>query len=191
MLVPILLSLFWALCSTHLIQPWFWRNIFIRKDIWGNEENIGYIQANIGSNLLDIIFKQVWLFCFVFSMSLIAYLKLGFSWGYGSCVPLVLTLVANIILLKNIWTAFRKIKYCVLSIVCVLLIILTIIDFSISSMPTEPPEPQISEVSFSDEIERVIPEFKLTSIVPIEELRIHFKADSCSIPISYSENVSF
>lgn len=109
MLVPILLSLLWAICSTVLVLPWFWKGIIKRKTIIGNEEYRGFSDSE--GKLRVSIFSQIVFACISFSISLILYLEANVRYNfYGAIGPILLVLVFQLITVWDGWNEKRKLK---------------------------------------------------------------------------------
>ena len=87
MLRIILLSLVWALCSTCLVRPWFWKGVK-HKDLFNNNgEKIGFDNYNWKTNLAI----EIACFGVVFFISMLLYAVTGVRQNlYGSFLLIML-----------------------------------------------------------------------------------------------------
>ena len=60
LVVIILLSIVWALCSTVFVLPWFWKSLIKRKTIVGNKEYRGIDEGkkSLRDFLSDFCFRS-------------------------------------------------------------------------------------------------------------------------------------
>lgn len=129
MLLPILLSLFWAVCSTILIQPWFWKGIIKRKTLIGDENNRGF-SNNEKHDYRDSILLQVFFFIVTFGMSLLMYLGAYTRYNlYGSIIPILLVLSFQCITIMIGYNSLIKIKSCIIGVIAVIYLFFSFVDY--------------------------------------------------------------
>lgn len=116
MLRIILLSLFWALCSTCLVRPWFWKKIK-HKDLFNNcGKKIG-IDNDGWKN--DLKIKIVYCFVVMLLISMFLYAVIGVRQNlYGSFI-----LIMYCFVFQCLWSYEGNVK-------CTNILILTAIVFS-------------------------------------------------------------
>src|SRR5699024_2379650 len=104
MLRIILLSLVWALCSTCLVRPWFWKGVK-HKDLFNTDgKKIGFGNNNWKINLaIEII-----CFCVMFFASMLGYAVDGANL-YGS-FPLIMLCF----LFQCFWSYQGKVRYTIM-----------------------------------------------------------------------------
>lgn len=83
MLRIILLSLFWAVCSTCLVRPWFWKGVK-EKDLYNHSEKTGF------SYSWDELYIEVVCFIVVFLVSIFCYLLLGCRLSLLGSLPMII-----------------------------------------------------------------------------------------------------
>lgn len=131
MLVPILLSLLWAICSTVLVLPWFWKGLIKRKTIIGNEEYRGFNNTEKNSLKISIICQIVFA-CITFCVSSLIYLVGMVQYNfYGAIVPILLVLFFQFVIIWDGWNSNRKLKSLI-----VLAIALVCLFFSLTDLIT-------------------------------------------------------
>ena len=124
LVVIILLSIVWALCSTVFVLPWFWKSLIKRKTIVGNKEYRGIDEGK--KSLRDFIFYQIFAFGVTFISSLMLYKDACVTFTLiGAVVPFCLVCVFQIITIGIGWNDKRNIKYGILSVVAGLLIVIS------------------------------------------------------------------
>ena len=110
MLVSILLSIVWGICSTVLILPWFWKSLIKRKTIVGDKDNRGISEED--GKLFDFIFSQIFFFGVTCIVSLIMYMTVCVTRTLiGAVVPIVFILFFQMITVSMGWNEKRNIKY--------------------------------------------------------------------------------
>lgn len=127
MLVSILLSIFWALCSTVLVLPWFWKSLIRRKTIVGNKEYRGIDEGK--KNLRDFILYQIFAFGVTFFSSWTLYKDAGVTRTLiGAVVPFCLVCVFQVITMSIGWNNNVELKSRIIGVAAVLLIIVSAIN---------------------------------------------------------------
>ena len=118
MLRIILLSLVWALCSTCLVRPWFWKGVK-HKDLFNTDgKKIGFGNNNWKINLaIEII-----CFCVMFFASMLGYAVAGANL-YGS-FPLIMLCY----LFQCFWSYQGKVRYTIMLTVAMISALLWIQD---------------------------------------------------------------
>ncbi len=179
MLVSIVLSLLWAVCSTVLIQPWFWKGLIKRKTLIGDNQNRGWIdtkQQFRGSIIMQIVFG-----CFTLIVSLLCYLLLDFTCNFQlSVLPIICVLVFQAISIWDGWNNKQGKKTLVIAAIAVIFLFFAITDAVTSDFEVEGlSEPQEIPISISI-AEDEGKEQKVLSSSIIESL---FKAESSSGPL--------
>jgi len=175
MLVPILLSLIWAICSTSVIQPWFWKNLCIRKTLEGEPNNIrGFRKGRSADGLTpkDLVIVQVIFSIFVFLISLLCYLANNWNWIFASFFPIICVLLLNIWYINWGYNKNKKLK----SLILLSIFIISFVPMiAYSDVYNKPVEPKILEAQLSQIEERA----PTISAYGVKEV---FKADSVSGP---------
>lgn len=127
MLVSILLSIFWALCSTVLVLPWFWKSLIKRKTIVGNAEYRGIDSGKKG--MMNFVFSQMAFFVVTFIVSYEAYKEACVTRTvFGAIFPILVVICFQMITIGIGWNENRGVKYTTLCIIAGLLIITTSIN---------------------------------------------------------------
>lgn len=128
MLVPILLSLFWAICSTVLIHPWFWKGLIKRKSLIGDENTRGF--GNEEKNeLRNSIILQIFFGCVTLIISLIIYLGVHVRYNfYGAIIPILLILLFQFINIYLGWNENQKTKSFIILAIAVVCLFFSITD---------------------------------------------------------------
>lgn len=128
MLVPILLSVLWAICSTVLIQPWFWRGLIKRKTLIGNKGFRGF--ANEQKNeLRDSIICQIAFGCLTLFVSLFLYLAVHVRYNlYGAIIPILIVLACQAFTMCDGWNQHLKIKTLIIIVIAVVCIFFSVTD---------------------------------------------------------------
>lgn len=133
MLVPILLSLLWAICSTVLVLPWFWEGLIKRKTIIGNEEYRGFCNDK-KNELRDSIILQIVFACITFGVSLLIYLVVNVRYNfYGAIGPILLVLVFQFITIRDGWNDKIKLKSCIILAIALVCLFFSLADVITSS----------------------------------------------------------
>ena len=127
MLVSILLSLLWAVCSTVLVLPWFWIGIIKRKTIIGNEKYRGF--SNTENSLKSSIIAQIVFACITFGISLLIYLGKNVRYNfYGAIVSILLVLFFQVLTIWDGWNSKMKIKTLIIIAVAIVCLFFSITD---------------------------------------------------------------
>ena len=127
MLVSILLSIFWALCSTVLVLPWFWNSLINRKTIVGNEKYRGIDSGK--KALMDFVGFQIVFFVVTFIVSFEAYKEACVPRTlFGAVFPILLVICFQMITINKGWNENTRIKNLILCIIAGSLIILTSVN---------------------------------------------------------------
>ena len=115
MLVSILLSVFWAVCSTVVVLPWFWKSLIIRKTIIGDENHRGIYKTPLTLRKKNYFHKFLFLQCsafiVTFTVSMIGY-ECVFSRRnlFGSTIPIALIIFFQICMINTGWNDEVKFK---------------------------------------------------------------------------------
>lgn len=124
MLVSILLSIVWGICSTVLILPWFWKSLIKRKTIVGDKDNRGISEEK--GKMLDFILTQVFFFGITCIVSLIMYTTVGVTRTlFGAVVPITFVLFCQMITVSIGWNEKRTQKYYILAGIAILFIVIS------------------------------------------------------------------
>lgn len=160
MLVSILLSIFWALCSTVLVLPWFWKSLIRRKTIVGNKEYRGIDEGK--KNLRDFILYQIFAFGVTFFSSWTLYKDAGVT--RGAVVPFCLVCVFQVITMSIGWNNNVELKSRIIGVAAVLLIIVSAINsytgycLDIKGVENESTEAEELPLTVTvDNIEQIVP----------------------------------
>ena len=182
MLVPIILSLLWAVCSTVLIQPWFWKGVIKRKTLVGDEDNRGWGNSEKNefrnSVILQIVFGCITLFISLM-IYLLEYVRYNF---YGAIVPILLVLIFQAISIFDGWNDKRGRKLLVLVAIAVICLFFSITDEITSNFLVVglfKPQEEIPIVFSIVEQEEQDKQQKILSSLVVESL---FKATDVSGP---------
>ena len=163
MLVSILLSVFWALCSTVLVLPWFWMSLVKRKTIVGNEK---YRGINSGKKeKMNFIFSQMAFFVVTFIVSFEAYKEACVTRTvFGAIFPILIVICFQMITIGIGWNENRRVKYMTLCIIAGLLIIITSINtytgYCLDIEGNEAENTKVEELPLTvtvDNIEQLVP----------------------------------
>lgn len=163
MLVSILLSIFWALCSTVLVLPWFWKSLIRRKTIVGNKEYRGIDEGK--KNLRDFILYQIFAFGVTFFSSWTLYKDAGVTRTLiGAVVPFCLVCVFQVITMSIGWNNNVELKSRIIGVAAVLLIIVSAINsytgycLDIKGVENESTEAEELPLTVTvDNIEQIVP----------------------------------
>ncbi len=171
MLRMILLSLVWALCSTCLVRPWFWKGVK-HKDLFNNHgEKIGFDNDSWkGTLAIEIV-------CFVgvFLLSMFLYAVGGVRQSlYGSFL-----LIMFCFLLQCLWSYQGKVRYTIMLTVVVISAILWIQDSIVGSKISIPLN-KVDSVPLTTSDVQEDKQVKL--FVSSSEIQNLFKVDSASGP---------
>lgn len=129
MLVPILLSLFWAVCSTALVLPWFWIGLIKRKTIIGDKENNGFIGDEKNEPRNYIILQCLFALA-IFIVSMVLYLEENVRYNfYGAIIPIILVILCQMCTLFNSWNDKRILKSFIMLAIASVCIFFSIIDY--------------------------------------------------------------
>lgn len=127
LVVIILLSIVWALCSTVFVLPWFWKSLIRRKTIVGNKEYRGIDEGK--KNLRDFILYQIFAFGVTFFSSWTLYKDAGVTRTLiGAVVPFCLVCVFQVITMSIGWNNNVELKSRIIGVAAVLLIIVSAIN---------------------------------------------------------------
>lgn len=127
LVVIILLSIVWALCSTVFVLPWFWKSLIKRKTIVGNKEYRGIDEGK--KSLRDFIFYQIFAFGVTFISSLMLYKDACVTFTLiGAVIPFGLVCVFQVITMSIGWNNNVELKSRIIGVAAVLLIIVSAIN---------------------------------------------------------------
>lgn len=182
MLVPILLSLLWAICSTVLVLPWFWKGLIKRKTIIGNEEYRGFSNTEKNELRTSIIFQIVYA-CITFGVSLLFYLVMNVRYNfYGAIVPILLVLIFQCITIWLGWNSNQKLKSLIIlaiALVCLFFSLTDVItsNFDVIGLTKDNEEIPIVVSTIEQEKEEE------KTVLPSSTVAGLFKATSVSEPV--------
>lgn len=183
MLVPILLSLLWAVCSTVLIQPWFWKGLIKRKTLVGDENNRGWSNGEKNDFRNSILFQIFW-GCVTLLVSLAFYLLINVRYNfYGSIIPILLVLIFQIISIFDGWNSNRGLKSLILVAIAVICLFFSITDAITSNFEIVGLSKSQEEVPISISIVEQEEQDKQQKVVSSSVIESLFKADSSSGPV--------
>ena len=124
MLVSILLSIVWGICSTVLILPWFWKSLIKRKTIVGDKDNRGISEEK--GKMIDFIFSQIFFFGITCIVSLIMYMTVCVTRTLiGAVVPILFVLFFQMITVSMGWNEKWNMKYYILGGIAILFIVVS------------------------------------------------------------------
>jgi hypothetical protein len=173
MLVPILLSLLWGLCSTVLIHPWFWRNVFIRRTLIGDEKYRGWEQGKeyVGSIIMNIVY-----FIMTFGVSWAFYKYCCVRWNiYGSILPILLAIVLQCFIIYDGYNSKRRMKALILVGIGIVISFFTIADSVVAAQNINASTPVMEvPLSISTSKKENMP------IINSLDIKTLFKADTVS-----------
>lgn len=169
MLRIILLSLVWALCSTCLVRPWFWKGVK-HKDLFNTDgEKIGFGNNNWKINLaIEII-----CFCVMFFASMLGYAVAGANL-YGS-FPLIMLCF----LFQCFWSYQGKVRYTIMLTVAMISALLWIQDTCVGNKISIPLN-RVASVPLPTSVVEEDKQVKL--FVSSSEIKSLFKVDSATGP---------
>lgn len=169
MLRIILLSLVWALCSTCLVRPWFWKGVK-HKDLFNTDgEKIGFGNNNWKINLaIEII-----CFCVMFFASMLGYAVDGANL-YGS-FPLIMLCF----LFQCFWSYQGKVRYTIMLTVAMISALLWIQDTCVGNKISIPLN-RVASVPLPTSVVEEDKQVKL--FVSSSEIKSLFKVDSATGP---------
>ncbi|MCI8272810.1 MAG: hypothetical protein HFJ55_01850 [Clostridia bacterium] len=128
MLVPILLSLLWAICSTVLVLPWFWHGLIKRKTIIGDEKYRG-VRNTEKNELKSAIILQIVYACISLAISLFMYLVIIVRHNfYGSIISILFVLLFQFFTMLEGWNSKRKEKSLIILAVAVVCLFFSLTD---------------------------------------------------------------
>ncbi len=170
MLRIILLSLVWAICSTCLVRPWFWKGVK-NKYLFNDDVRIGF------SNELWKGYLALEIVCFVsvFILSMFIYAIAGFRQNLYGSFPLIMVCF----LLQCVWENQGKVRYTVMLTIVVVSAILWIwdgiagYDISVPLNTIDSVQLTATQVDEDTEVKLFISSSKIQSL---------FKVDSASGP---------
>lgn len=173
MLRVILLSLFWAVCSTCLVRPWFWKSV-IKKDLYHHGgEKIGF-----DDNWTFAFGIEIVCFVVVFGTSMILYLVAGLRYNLWGSFPMIIACL----LAQCLWSYQGKVRYIVFLSLVAIFAILWIQDGIVGStinMPLNKVE-SVELTALSAQKQDDDTEIKL--FVSADEIKSLFKVNSASGP---------
>lgn len=169
MLRIILLSLVWALCSTCLVRPWFWKGVK-HKDLFNTDgKKIGFGNNNWKINLaIEII-----CFCVMFFASMLGYAVAGANL-YGS-FPLIMLCF----LFQCFWSYQGKVRYTIMLTVAMISALLWIQDTCVGNKISIPLN-RVASVPLPTSVVEEDKQVKL--FVSSSEIKSLFKVDSATGP---------
>lgn len=169
MLRIILLSLVWALCSTCLVRPWFWKGVK-HKDLFNTDgKKIGFGNNNWKINLaIEII-----CFCVMFFASMLGYAVDGANL-YGS-FPLIMLCF----LFQCFWSYQGKVRYTIMLTVAMISALLWIQDTCVGNKISIPLN-RVASVPLPTSVVEEDKQVKL--FVSSSEIKSLFKVDSATGP---------
>lgn len=181
LVVIILLSIVWALCSTVLVLPWFWKSLIKRKTIVGNKEYRGIDEGK--KSLRDFILYQIFAFGVTFATSMTLYKDACVTFSLiGAVIPFCLVCVFQVITISIGWNDNVDLKSRIIGGAAVLLIIVSAINsytgycLDIEGVENENTEAKELPLTVTvDNIEQVVPSK--------ESIKYLFDVDSASGPI--------
>ena len=171
MLRIILLSLVWAICSTCLVRPWFWKGV--KKKYLFNDygARIGFDNDSWKSNLM----AEIVCFVAIFVLSVFLYAVAGFRQSlYGSFLPIMLCFLS-----QCLWSYQGKVHDTIMLTFVGISAILWIQD-SIVGKNISVPLNKVDSVQITTPSTQKDAEVKL--FVSSSEIQSLFKVDSASGP---------
>ena len=174
MLRVILLSLIWAICSTCLVRPWFWKGVRNKTLVKNKEEKrIGFIKNSKFELVAEI---AIFTFLFILSMSM----YLGDSKRYtlsDSYIMIILCFLA-----QCAWDYQGKVRYSMFLSLAAVFIVLYVQD-SIATSNIQTPLNKVESIELTAENTQLQDEnTKISLFVSADEIKSLFHADSVSGP---------
>ena len=174
MLRVIMLSLVWAICSTCLVRPWFWKGVRNKTLVKNKEEKrIGFTKNSKFELVAEI---AIFTFLFILSMSM----YLGISKRYtlsDSYIMIILCFLA-----QCAWDYQGKVRYCIFLSLAAVFIVLYVQD-SIATSNIQTPLNKVESIELTAENTQLQDEnTKIKLFVSADEIKSLFHADSVSGP---------
>ena len=174
MLRVILLSLLWAVCSTCLVRPWFWKGVK-NKDLFNhNGEKIGFDDSWKGNLAVEIV-------CFVgvFGLSMLLYLRGGCRQNLWGSFPMIILCF----ILQCLWSYQGKLRYIVFLSYAAIFAILWIQDGIVGSNINIPLN-RVESVELSNAlcVQEDDEDTQVKLFVSASEIKSLFKVNSASGP---------
>ena len=178
MLVPILLSLLWSVCSTVLVLPWFWKGLIKRKTIIGNKEYRGFSNTEKNELKISIVFQIVFA-CITFFVSLLIYLAETVRYNfYGSIVPILLVLFFQSVTIWDGWNSKQKSKTFIVFVIALVCLFFSLTDLIQSNFDV------IGLTKDNEEIPIVVSTIEQTkTVLPSSTVAGLFRATNVSAPV--------
>ena len=175
MLRIFLLSLFWGICATCLVRPWFWEGVK-NKNLFNDGNTIGFDKYFWRTNIaVEIAF-----FLLIFASSFLSYIMLGARQSiYGSFVIIGFCFYA-----QTVWAHQNKIFNTLMYLFTILCLVLAIQDAYVSSRFTAPLN-RVSSVPLTTT--SISEETNTKNFISADELQNLYKASSISGP-TYNNN---
>lgn len=175
MLRVIMLSLVWAICSTCLVRPWFWKGVRNKTLVKNKEEKrIGFTKNSKFELVAEI---AIFTFLFILSMSM----YLGNSKRYtlsDSYIMIILCFLA-----QCAWDYQGKVRYCIFLSLAAVFIVLYVQD-SIATSNIQAPLNKVESIDLTVESTQIQQDERtiIKLFVSADEIKNLFHADSVSGP---------
>lgn len=168
MLRIILLSLVWAICSTCLVRPWFWKGVK-NKYLFNDGTRIGF-PNNSWKSYVAI---EIVLFVLMFLFSIGSYAIVGCRQNlYGSFILVIMCCIA-----QCVWEHQGKVRYSIFIIIAVISAVLWIQDGIVGSS-IRVPFNKVTTVTLTQYDENT----EVKSFISSNEVQNLFKVTSASGP---------
>lgn len=169
MLRIILLSLVWAICSTCLVRPWFWKGVK-NKYLFNDGIRIGFPE-----NWQFYVKIEILCFVVVFICSILIYALAGCRYNLYGCFPLIMLCF----LAQCLWDNQGKVRYTIMLTIVAVSAILWIQD-GIVGYGISVPLNKVSRVSLT--ATQTDEDTKVKFFISSSEIQSLFKVDSASGP---------
>ncbi len=172
MLRVILLSLLWAICSTCLVRPWFWKGV-INKTLVRNyeEKRIGFTES-----WKSEIVAEIFVFTVIFMLSMAMYLVAGKRYTLSdSYIMIIICFLA-----QCLWLYQGKVRYGLFLSFAVILFILFEQD-SIATSNIQAPLNKVESIDLTVESTQIQQDERtiIKLFVSADEIKNLFHADFC------------
>lgn len=174
MLRVIMLSLVWAICSTCLVRPWFWKGVINKTLVINYEEKrIGFTKS-----WKSEIVAEIFAFTFIFMLSMAMYLVAGKRYTLSdSYIMIIICFLA-----QCLWSYQGKVRYGLFLSFALILFILFAQD-SIATSNIQTPLNKVESIYLTIESTQIQDENTIIKLfVSADEIKNLFHANSVSGP---------
>ena len=175
MLRVIMLSLVWAICSTCLVRPWFWKGVINKTLVKNKEEKrIGFTK----NSKFELV-AEIAIFTFLFILSMLMYL--GNSKRYTLSDSYIMIILC--FLVQCSWDYQGKVRYCIFLSLAAVFIVLYVQD-SIATSNIQAPLNKVESIDLTVESTQIQQDERtiIKLFVSADEIKNLFHANSVSGP---------